>query len=193
MRITFKIGAFVAVAWMLVKMIFHVLGFTEYIQPMVFINMFFLLVAVAVGLYLHKKQEGFTQGNALSDIKASMQAGIPYAALVSLFIYFYYNNINPDFVKHRVAEAEMTIQNALNDPKQFEQIRAEQEAFEVMTKEAIQAELVKGPRSFYSAGATAIIGLLGLTLLATLYSIFVTVIFRKVVLRELKTIEKGNK
>jgi hypothetical protein len=184
MKITIKIGALVALAWILVKMIFHFIQITESIKPLVFINMFLLLVAIAIGLYLHKKNEGFTQGNALSDIKACMQAGIPYAAIVSIFLYLYYNNINPDFVKHQIAEAEMTIQKALDDPKQEKLIRAEQEAFEVMTKEDIYKELVKGPRNFYSAGATAIIGLLGMTLLATLYSIFVTVIFRKVVLRD---------
>jgi hypothetical protein len=80
----------------------------------------------------------------------------------------------------------MTIDKSLRDPKQLQLIRNEQEAFEVMSVEAIRAELVKGPRGFYSAGATAIIGLLGMTLLGTVYSIFVTIIYRRVLFRNLR-------
>jgi len=184
MRITIKVGALFALGWMIVKLIFHFLGLvTDSVVPTIFINMFFLLAAISLGLYMHKKQEGFSQGNAMSDIKAAMSAGIPYALLVAIFIYFYYSQINPEYVSHQVSEAETTIKNALNDPKQLKLIRAEQEAFEVMSKEDIYKELVKGPRSFYSAGSTMTISLLGMVLLATLYSILVTVIFRTVLFR----------
>lgn len=187
MRITVKMGFLFALGWMLVKMILHLTGIGyPSVSLAIFINMFFLLAAICVGLFLHKKQEGFTQGNALSDIKAAMQSAIPYAMLVSLFLYLYYNKINPEFIQKQIADAEMTIDKSLRDPKQLQLIRNEQEAFEVMSVEAIRAELVKGPRGFYSAGATAIIGLLGMTLLGTVYSIFVTIIYRRVLFRNMR-------
>lgn len=80
----------------------------------------------------------------------------------------------------------MTIRKAVDDPIMLAKIKNEQAAFEVMDKEAIYTQLIDGPANFYSAFSTSIIALLGLTLLATLYSVFVTIIFRKVLLRKLK-------
>jgi hypothetical protein len=178
-------GLFFALAWMVAKLIVHFSGLSENsVVPTIFLNMLFLLCAISTGLYLHKKQEGFAQGNAMSDIKASMTAGIPYAMLVAIFIYFFYAKINPEYVQHQISDAEQTIRIALDDPAQLKRIRAEQEAFEVMSKEDMYKELVKGPRSFYSAGSTMTISLLGMVLLATMYSIFVTVIFRRVLFRD---------
>jgi hypothetical protein len=185
MKVTLKTGILFAFAWMIAKLIIHFSGWSaNSVVPTIFLNMLFLLSAICTGLYLHKKQEGFSQGNAMSDIKASMTTGIPYAMLVAIFIYFYYAQINPEYVQHQIADAERTIQIALDDPTEMKRIRAEQEAFEVMSKEKIYAELVKGPRSFYSAGSTMTIGLLGMVMLATMYSILVTVIYRRVLFRD---------
>jgi hypothetical protein len=186
MKITLKMGLLFAFIWFAIKLIFHFGGWIKTdINPTILLNMLLLLLAISIGLYLHKKQEGFTAGNALSDIKAAMTAGIPYAILVSIFVYVYYAQINPEFVQQRISDAEMTIKMSLDDPEMFQKIKNEQEAFEVMTKEAIFEELKTGPANFYSAKSTAIIGLLGMTLLSTLYSIFVTIIYRRVLFRKL--------
>lgn len=182
-----KIGLSVALVWIVIKYAFFLINpEMQDVSPLIFINMFLLLTAIALGLFFHKKHEGFLEGNALSDIKTSMKAGVPYALAVSLFIYLYYAKINPDFVAHKISEATMTIRKAVDDPIMLAKIKNEQAAFEVMDKEAIYTQLIDGPANFYSAFSTSIIALLGLTLLATLYSVFVTIIFRKVLLRKLK-------
>jgi hypothetical protein len=184
MKITVKIGALFALGWVLVKMIFHVVGISESsIVPTIFINMFLLLSSIAVGLYLHKKQEGFKEGNALSDIKSCMTVGFPYTVLVVIFIYFYYSSIHPDFVNHMIAEKLNAYKIGLENPHELKLIRASNEAFEVMTKEDIYKEMEKSTRSTISAFSITTISMLGMILLSTVYSILVTVIYRKVLLR----------
>jgi hypothetical protein len=65
-------------------------------------------------------------------------------------------------------------------------IRASNEAFEVMTKEDIYKEMEKSTRSTISPFSITTISLLGMILLSTVYSLLVTVIFRKVLLRGLR-------
>jgi 5-bromo-4-chloroindolyl phosphate hydrolysis protein len=187
MKITIKTGLIFAMAWITIKMVFHLNNMTEVsIVPTIFINMFVLLCAISIGLYFHKKTEGFSQGNAMNDIKSAMKVGIPYTLVVALFIYLYYSKINPEYISSSLAEAEMSIKIAVDDPEQLKLIRAEQEAFEVMSKEKIYEELVQGPRNFISAKSAFIVSLLGMVMLTTFYSILVTIIFRKVLLRERK-------
>ena len=186
MKKTIKIGLLFAVVWMLIKLAFHATLPTESsLKVSVFINILLLLTAIAVGLFYHKKEEGFTEGNTLSDIKAAMTSGIPYTILVSIFIYLYYNNINPDFNKLQISAAKKTIELALNNPMELAKIKTQNEAFEVMTKEKMYKELVKGPKNFYKASSTALISLLSLIMLSTVYSILVTVVYRKVLVRKI--------
>ncbi len=187
MRITVKVGFFFAIGWMLVKMIFHFAGIsTSSIVPTIFINMFLLLSSISVGLYMHKQREGFAQGNALSDIKSCMTVGIPYTILVVIFIYIYYSYINPDFVNHMISEKLTAYKVGLTNPEELKLIRASNEAFEVMTKEDIYKEMEKSTRSTISPFSITTISLLGMILLSTVYSLLVTVIFRKILMRGLK-------
>jgi predicted permease len=101
MRITVKVGVLLAMIWMLFKVIFHlVLPETTDLTISIFTNMFLLISAISFGLYLQKRKEGNNQGNALSDIKSGMTSGVPYAVLVSIFMYFYYTNINPTYIEN---------------------------------------------------------------------------------------------
>lgn len=187
MKITVKTGLFFALGWMLVKMIFFYTGLSQAsIVPTIFINMFFMLSAISVGLYLHKKQEGFSQGNALSDIKSGMNAGIPYTLLVVAFIYLFYTQIDPGYVDQMVQEKLEAYKIGLNDPEELKLIRSSNEAFEVMSKEDIYKEMELSTKSTISAFSITTISLLGMMLLSTVYSILVTVIFRKVLLRGMR-------
>jgi len=186
MRITLKFGLLGAIVWIIVKMIFFIVGISETtIIPLVLLNMFFMLVSIAFGVYLHKKAEGFKQGNALSDIKAGMTTGVPYALVVSVFMYFFYEKINPDFIDQQIKKTEKELKKKLDNPKEFQKLRASNEDFEVKTKEQIHDSIMEFQHSMYSAKFTSVLGLLGMTFLATIYSIFVTIIYRRVLFRKL--------
>ena len=185
MKITIKIGILFAAIWMLIKFLYHEFNpQTTDLKLTIFSNMFLLICAISIGLYLHKKKEGFSQGNALSDIKSALTSGVIYTLFAALFIYLYYSIINPEFNQHQLNEAFTEIEKTLNDPVSLKKIKATQEAFEVMTKEQLYKELIKGPKNFYAAKSTFVISLLSLLLLSTLYSILVTIIIRKILLKK---------
>jgi hypothetical protein len=123
------------------------------------------------------------ESTALSDIKNGMTAGVPYALVVSVFLYFYYSKIDPDFNRHQIAEAEMSISKMLDDEKELQKLKDTNAEFEVMSKEELYEELSKGPKNFYNPTSTMTVSLLSLLLLATLNSIFVTIVYRKIVFR----------
>lgn len=183
MRPTVLSGLSFALLWITIKMIFFWSGAYLYnVVPTVLINMFLLLMAIAVGLYYQKRNED-ERGNALQDIKNGLTAGVPYAVIVSVFIYFYYSSIDLGFNQHQISDAHMGIQKLLESPADLEGVRASNAEFEVMTKEEIFEKLKEGPEGFYKPSSTMTLSMLAMLLLATLNSIVITVIYRKIVFK----------
>lgn len=181
MRVTVKTGVITAFCWIIIKLVMFYTGlFPETIVPSVMLNILGMLVSIAIGLYLHKRRIT-EESNTLLDIKNAMTAGIPYAVLVSVFIYFYYSQINPDYYLHQIAENEIAIEKMVNDPVALSKFKSEQPDAEVMTKEEIEAKLKKSNRQGAAPGFTATLAMLALTVLATLYSLLVTIIYRRLI------------
>ena len=181
MRITIKIGVISAICWIFIKMVFYYTGlFPDTIVPSVMLNILGMLISIAVGLYLHKLRST-EESNTLLDIKNAMTAGIPYAVLVSVFIYFYYSQINPEYYLHQIAENEIAIEKMVNDPVELDKFKSEQPDAEVMTKEEIETKLKKSNRQGAAPGFTATLAMLALTVLATLYSLLVTIVYRRLI------------
>lgn len=185
MRITLKIGILFAFIWMLVKISIFGMGISSEnsLKPSLLINMFFLILAIAVGLYLQKRKD-IEEGNALRDIKNGLSAGIPYAILVSIFIYIYYSKIDPDFTKHKIAESQIELQKIMENPSKLKKLKESNPDFEVMTNKQITKTVVKNSASAYHPKSTAIMGLAAMLLYATINSVFITIIYRKIVFRK---------
>lgn len=186
MKVTVKVGVLVALIFVVIKLIFSFAGwFNGDIIPTVLINMFLLLSSISIGLYLHKQNEGFSQGNAMSDIKAGITTGVSYGIVVVSFIYLFYAYINPDFIESMVQEKLVEYQKGLADPVMLKEIKASNESFEIMDAEQIYQEMENSTRSTISPFSITIISMLGMVLLSAFYSILVTIIFRKVLLRDI--------
>jgi hypothetical protein len=106
--------------------------------------------------------------------------------IVSIFIYFFYAKINPEYYAHQISENEVAIEKMVNDPVQLKKFQQEHEDAEVMTKEEIESKLKESNKKGASAGFTATLSTLALLVLATLYSLLVTIIYRQIVFRNLK-------
>lgn len=183
MRVTVKAGLGFALLWILIKMVFFWTGSLNYnIVPAVLLNMLCLIAAIGVGLYFYKRRETEV-GNALNDIKNAMTAAVPYILVVSVFIYFYYNNIDPEYNQHQLSEAYTEIQKLLETPEGLQQVRESNPEFEVLTKEEIYKKLKQGPEGFYNPTSTMTLSMLGLLVLGTMNSILIAVIYRKIVFR----------
>lgn len=179
---TVKIGVGFALLWCVIKYIYFLVDPFAKIDPMVMLNIFLLLCSIAVSLYLTKRKET-EETNALYDIKNAMRAGFPYTLVIGMFLYFYYAKINPEYNQRQISNIEYEMKKVVDDPEKLAELKKSNEGFEVKTKEEILAEMRKGPRTFYTAGAVSTISLLSMLLLSTLYSILVTVVYRRIVFR----------
>jgi len=191
MKVTVLTGVICAALWIVIKMIFFYVSDTDVydIVPLVLLNMFFLMAAIAIGLYITKRRET-DEGNALNDIKNGMTAGVPYALIISVFLYFYYTEIHPEYNAHQIAEAEYALQENLDDPVKFQEIKDSNAEYEVKSKEEIKEQVMEGYRSSFSANSVMTLSLLGLVVMSAMNSIFITIIYRKVVFRQPKRPEE---
>lgn len=184
MRVTVKTGLITAFAWILIKLIAFYTGITgTSVVPLVMLNILGVLLAVSIGLFLHKRSVG-DDSNLLTDIKNGMSAGVPYAIIVSLFLYVYYSKIDPEYNEHRIAEFETGLLKELDDPVQFQKLKDSNPEFEVKSREEIYDSIMQGPKSFFKASSTMAISMLSLLLLATLNSIFVSIVYRRFIFRQ---------
>ena len=183
MRITVKVGLIFAALWMGLKMMLFSTqtGAARFdLTVPILSNILSLLLAISIGLYLHKSREK-EYTNALGDIKNGLSAGVPYILIVSVFLYFYYKKIDPEYNEQQLSEAAMQMEKMLNDPEQLQALRDSNEDFEVMSVEKLRESLVSNQEAMYSAQAVTTMTLLGLLILATFNSIFITIIYRKLV------------
>lgn len=182
MRITVKTGLLFALGWILVKMSMYSAGMLDSQIPGTLINILFLLLAISVGLFLSKTKKKEAT-NALSDIKDGMSAGLPYTLIVSLFLYFFYGNIDREFTDHKIAERLTATEKMLEEPGEWEDFKDANPDYETYSKEQFlkeertKIEAANNPRSIF------IMSLLGGLMLGTLYSIVVTAIYRKLIFR----------
>lgn len=185
MRITIKIGLLFAAIWISIKLLLFVMmtGAARYDMTFaIMTNILCLLMSISIGLYLHKRKD--TEGSsALGDIKSAMSAGVPYILIVSVFLYLYYTRIDPEYNQHQRSEAAMQLEKLLDDPQDLAKMRKSNAEFEVMSVEQIRESIVSNQEAMYSPQAVTTISLLGMLILATFNSIFVTIVFRKLVFR----------
>ena len=185
MRPAIKAALIFSSTWIVLKLLFFGIGiFQDDIFVVGLINNLFLLASIAVGLYYQKKKEGFGEGTALSDIKHSMVAGAPYALIVSVFMFFFYNDINPGFVENRRSERMDLIYKEMQRPSYVDSLKIQNNDFEVLTDEEIFKQIKTDTESALSANSLLVFSLLGLIVLSLTYSIFITIIFRKILLRD---------
>lgn len=184
MKVTIKAAAICALVWIGFKLLGYQLGWNTPDNTTLFIltNMLGLLCAVSTGLYLQKRK-GVEDDNMLTDIKNGMTSGVFYALIVSVFLYFYYEKIDPEYNDKVIAEREMYFKTIIDDPVQLKKLKESNKDLEVMTKEEILIKFRETPQMLFSGTFMMTFGMLSMLMLSTLYSIVVTVIFRKVLFR----------
>jgi len=186
MKVTVLTGIISAIVWIIIKMVFFYTMPVGYdIVPLVLLNMFCLLAAISIGLYIVKLR-ATEEHNALGDIKNGMTAGVPYALIVGGFLYFYYAQIDPEYNAHQLAEAEYTLKMEMDKPGKLAEIKEQNADFEVLSKDEIFEKIMSGYRSSLNPKSTFTLSLLGLVLMSALNSIFITIIFRRVIFRTQK-------
>ncbi|WP_107040100.1 hypothetical protein [Brumimicrobium mesophilum] len=185
MRPALKMALLFSGAWILLKFVFQAIDiFQEDVVKPGLINNLFLLLAISLGLYFEKKKEGFGTGTPLSDIKNGLTAGAPYVLIVSVFMFFYYDTINPSFIENRVSERMDVIYEESQDEAYMDTLKLHTPEFRVMTNDEILRDIKTDTESALSAKTLFVFSLLGLMVMALTYAIFLTVIYRKILFRD---------
>ncbi len=182
MRITVQTGLIFAAVWILIKMSMFWAGMADSQIPGALINIFCLLLAISIGLYLSKRRRK-EASNALTDIKEGMSAGLPYTLIISGFLYFFYGNIDKEFTDHKIAERLTAMEKMLDTPGEWEQFKIDYPDYEMYSKEQFLKEEKKKIEAANNPRSIFVMSLLGGLMLGTFYSILVTAIYRKIVFR----------
>ena len=178
MKLPLKVGLFAAAIWISIKLAAFYLSLSlDDLRPFVFINMFILTAAIAIALYLVKRKE--TESNLLNDVKNGMLAGVPYAVIVSVFLYFYYQKIYPAFNAGKMNEISLKLSN----PQTIKEIQRSNPEMENKSVEEIKTDILAKTEMVYNPQFTMLVSMLSLLLYATLNSIVITLIFRRIVFR----------
>jgi hypothetical protein len=176
MKFPIKVGLICAAIWIGLKLLAWTFSFSlNEIKPFVFVNMFLLTAAITIALYFIKLKED--DSNLLNDIKNGMLAGMPYSVIVSVFMYFYYERIYPDFNNHKIE----LIEKKLNEPNAIKDIQKNNPEMQNDSPEEVRREVIQKSKMIYSSKFNMLVALLSLVLYTTINSIVISIIFRKVV------------
>jgi hypothetical protein len=166
--------------WIAFKMLAFLFAYQlDQIQLFVLLNMAMLTAAIALFMY-RKKRFGGPESNILTDIKAGLSVGLPYTLVVSFFLFFYYQDIYPEFNEKKRAAYEQR----MDSPKEIAAIRNSNSALENKSDSEIVAMARKNTAMMYDPQFTLSVSLLALLVYSTLNSLLIAVIYRRVVFRD---------
>jgi hypothetical protein len=168
-------GVGFALVFIIVKCIFFVTGFqyTHY-NFVILVNIVCVLLAVGLGMYVAREKNGQLLSLGIARIKAGMRGGAIYAIVVSIFVFFYYNNIDKKFgedkVKERVQWAEKL---------DFKQIRKDNpDAWAHKNQRDFIDEQKENAQLFFSPFMITTVTLISLMIVSMIYSVVMNVIFK---------------
>lgn len=178
------VGLVFGLLFVIVKMSAYLFGFmTESIVPSTFINILFLLISIALGLYQYIVYREDAHESLMSELKQALKAGMVYTFLVSAFLFVFYNNIDKTLLTELKKDRIEMFEKEINVPGNLAQIKAGNEAFELMNKEEILEEYNKNVDTIISPRSVFLVSLMGMMLLSILYSLLIAIIYRKILFR----------
>ena len=148
-----------------------------------FVNIFLLLTSIAIGVFVFKKKQNFEQRSFLEDIKIAMQGGIMFTILISSFTYVYHSKIDTSIIDAKVNVRLEYLVKSVPDEATYKELQKKDITWEDKTYMDYLENQEDLARSIISAGSLGLMNAVSGMLLTVFFSIFVTIILRKVVLR----------
>ena len=152
---------------------------------MIFVNLFFLLASIAVGLYMTKKERQFETGIFADDFKTAMQSGLVYAIAIAGFIYLYHNSIDPSIREAIIEDITTALHEAVPDEATYAKLQETDNTWQEKSYDDYienQEDQIDG---FISPLSIFVVHLMGLSMLSFFYAFGTTFILRKIVLKGL--------
>lgn len=158
-------------------------GSQQAFVPLILLDIFVLMAAIAAGLYMSKRERGFEMGIFADDFKTSLQSGIIYAISIAGFIYLYHSKIDTSIRQNLIEERIEVLHEAVPDQATYAQLQENDPTWKNKSYDDYIENQEDQIRSVISPLSIFIMHLMGLSLFAFFYSFFVTLIMRKVVLK----------
>ena len=150
-----------------------------------FWNMLLLIVAIALSVFMVKRQANFEEKPFVDDLKIGMQGGMVFVVLLTVFTYVFHEKIDSTYVEDRLsAYLDNSMKNVPNE-ETYKKMQAEDPTWKDKSYlDYLENQEDKATVGF-SAGSFAT-GHLGIGLfLAIFFSLAITFVIRKVMLRDI--------
>jgi hypothetical protein len=186
MRISIKIGLVFATLWMATKMIAYFLGMgADWYNTSAMLNNFTLLSAIGFGIYFTKKRADFQIVTFLEDVKAGIASGVVYTLIVASFSFMYLDQIDSSYLDVRIQERMTLVEEQLSTDSQLAEYKKMNTEAELKSREQIVAEIRETTEGILNPKVQFVFLLMGFLLLSVIYSLIVTVIIRKILLKNI--------
>lgn len=168
-------GLGLGLVFIILKCIFFITDIQLYHYNLVVLaNILCVMLAVGLGMYVARDKNNQLLRNGIDRIKAGIRGGAVYTIVISVFIFFYYNNIDKKFFetmkKERVEMAEKADFKTLQ--QQHPEKLKHKSHGDFIDMEREQAEL------WFSPFMISTLTLVGTLICAMIYSVIVNLIFK---------------
>ncbi|UKN01654.1 DUF4199 family protein [Paracrocinitomix mangrovi] len=187
MKTSVKFGLIFAMVWIIINMVCFLTGISrDAFFILVLLNLFMLLSSISVGLFLTKKEKNWEKGIFPDDFKTAMQGGFVYAILISVFVFLYHWKIDNSIIDGLRADWVAAIHESIPNEEAFVEYQEKDPSWQdedydgYIEKQEDQVYGNISPRSIF------FMHMLGLSMIAFIYSFGATVIMRRIVLRDAK-------
>lgn len=150
----------------------------------VMLNLLFILLVEFFALRFKYKKVTLIESNFLDDIKTSVRAAGLYIVVITLFGLVYYSFIHPEYYGDITQERiDLAIQQT-SDPEAFAEMKRRDETMpDATTAEQYVQNVTENSNRLYSWWFISGMTLLLLLLVSIFNSVFVTLLYRKVLLK----------
>ncbi|MFK8045098.1 MAG: DUF4199 domain-containing protein [Crocinitomicaceae bacterium] len=150
-------------------------------------NMFLLLCAIGLGIYFTMRSRGYNSDTSFAeDFKVSVQGGIVFVVLLSLFTYVFHEKIDQSYIEEKLNERLDA--NLALVPNETVYLELQKE--DITWKDKTYLDYIENQEDQAAEGLSAYsyaLGHLGIGMfLALFFSIAVTFIWRKIVMMDSK-------
>lgn len=186
MKTSVKFGFFFALIWIIITMILFYAGVSkETFNIGILINVFLLLCAISIGLYMTKREHKFEKGIFIEDFKFAAQSGIVYAISIAAFVFLYHSKIDTSIREALISGQVEAIHKQVPNSDVYEDLKKEDPTWKDKSYDDYVENMEDQARSMISPTSVFVAHLMGLTFFALFFSFFVTFVMRNVILRNL--------
>ena len=179
MKFSLKLGIGLGLALILFRIIVFLTDIEMSEKPIMLLSMLFITAGCSISIYLFKRKQKH-QNTLMDDLKIGLVPSMIFTVLVGVFSYFYYNNIDTEYIAKKIQQEEIRWSNEENI-KELKQKNPM--AYDNQSNEEIKSQQLNTAKTLLSPSFNMSISLLIMSIWSMINGLFVALIFRRVIFR----------